>query len=406
MTDPSGKSFLSYRRTRTGDARKIIEAQHDLGIPTWQDLSDLSEGHTDQQLREVLEQPEIANAVAYVTPDVADSPTITRTELPWIIRRVDAGDGFFMLPVAAGGLDYGGFSSVVGTYVGTHDLGQWNITKLVSNPLNEADACLVAKRVLKQRIIANHQKLPPGAPLTFKLHTRSAPPFVQGTTLILDWTHRFDGRVASSDAWQNHLMPALDAVRDYTARHASGRPIEFSGLCALPAAIALGWVFLAPTGISTAWQQVSAKREAQRWTLGSSRQASGFNTDIRSTTVSADDVAVLVSVASNVEPAFSASRPALPPFRATIHIRADDAFPHDLATPGEAADVAALVVESLRQVRDDFQARGTVHLFFAGPVGLAFLIGQSLNTAGPVQTYEHIPADAVGRYQPSVFLRP
>src|SRR5271169_3836109 len=55
MTDPTGRSFLSYRRTRLDEARLLIEAQHDVGIPTWQDLSELDEGHTDALLRETLE---------------------------------------------------------------------------------------------------------------------------------------------------------------------------------------------------------------------------------------------------------------------------------------------------------------------------------------------------------------
>lgn len=46
MTDPTGRSFLSYRRTRLNEARLLIEAQHDVGIPTWQDLTDLAAGHT------------------------------------------------------------------------------------------------------------------------------------------------------------------------------------------------------------------------------------------------------------------------------------------------------------------------------------------------------------------------
>src|SRR5690348_5799945 len=103
MTDPTGQSFLSYRRSRTDDARTLIEAQHDIGIPTWQDLSDLTEGHTDDELRAVLADDAVANAVAYLTPDVATSIVITRTELPGITARVDRNDGFFLVPVAAGG---------------------------------------------------------------------------------------------------------------------------------------------------------------------------------------------------------------------------------------------------------------------------------------------------------------
>jgi hypothetical protein len=406
MTDPTGRSFLSYRRSRINDGRKIIEAQHDLGIPTWQDLKDLSEGHTDQQLREVLVQRDIANAVAYITPDVGDSPTITRTELPGIVRRVDAKDGFFMVPVAAGGLKFDDIAATVGTYLGTHDLSQWNITKLDSNPLSDDDAIIVAGRVLKHRLSTIHMNLPSGAPLIIGLHTRSSPPFIAGTALNIDWTHRFDGRQASATVWKDNLLPALATVHDGVARFAPARAIEFTGFCAIPAAIALGSTFLATTGISAAWQQNSAKREVQRWSLARQREPSGFDIDLRAATTAADDVAVLVSIASNVEAAFAASRPHLPQFRATLHIRRQETFPQDLATPGQAVDVASLVVEGLRQARDEYQARGTVHLFLAIPVGLAFLIGQSLNTVGPVQTYEHIPTDAVGQYQPAAFLQP
>ena len=32
------------------------------------------------------------------------------------------------------------------------------------------------------------------------------------------------------------------------------------------------------------------------------------------------------------------------------------------------------------------------------------LIGQLLNTLGPVQTYEHMPVDSIGRYEPAAEL--
>src|SRR5229473_5710147 len=136
MTDPTGRSFLSYRRTRLGEARLLIEAQHDVGIPTWQDLSDLDAGHTDALLRETLEAETTANAVCWLTPDIEESNVITRTELPGIVKRIDKNDGFFMVPVAAGGLDYKDVTRVVGTYVGAHDLGQWNVRKALSDPIS------------------------------------------------------------------------------------------------------------------------------------------------------------------------------------------------------------------------------------------------------------------------------
>jgi SMODS-associated and fused to various effectors sensor domain len=62
--------------------------------------------------------------------------------------------------------------------------------------------------------------------------------------------------------------------------------------------------------------------------------------------------------------------------------------------------------EGLRRARDTFQPRGTVHLFLAVPAGLAVMIGQTLNTFGPIQTYEHVGTDAVGIYQPAALLKP
>jgi hypothetical protein len=52
---------------------------------------------------------------------------------------------------------------------------------------------------------------------------------------------------------------------------------------------------------------------------------------------------------------------------------------------------------------------GKVHLmprdreWLALPAGLAMLIGQLLNTLGPVQTYEHISTEGVGVYVPVAF---
>ena len=48
-------------------------------------------------------------------------------------------------------------------------------------------------------------------------------------------------------------------------------------------------------------------------------------------------------------------------------------------------------------------AHGLCHMT---PAGLAVMIGQTLNTFGPVQTYEHLGTDAVGVSQPAAVLNP
>lgn len=411
MTDATGRSFLSYRRSRLEEARLLIEAQHDVGTPTWQDVSDLGEGNTEAQLREMLADPMTANALCWLTPDVEKSAVIKRIELPAIIQRMQRNDGFFMVPVIAGGLDYGDVSRVVGDYVGAHDLGQWNVQKINSDPVTADEAAMIARRILKHRVQAIIRQLlpdaPPKAPLSIVLNTRKKPAFESGVALLLDWTHRFDGRSARPpEAWDTHLVPALETVARACEEHAPGREMVAEGLCALPAALALGSSFLATRRLPIKWQQVSQKRPPQLWSLDATPEPSGFTAEIRPEQTKADDLALLVSVASNVEPALAASRSALPSFRGLVIVTRPGTYPHDLATPGEAADVVRVVVEALRAARHGLQPRGTLHLFLAVPAGLAMMIGQMLNTFGPVQTYEHIATDAIGRYQPAARLRP
>jgi hypothetical protein len=395
MTDVTGRSFLSYRRTRLNEARLLIEAQHDIGIPTWQDLSDLDAGHTDALLRETLAAETTANAVCWLTPDIEDSNVITRTELPEIGKRIDRNDGFFMVPVAAGRLDYKDVTRVVGTYVGTHDVGQWNIRKMSSDPISDKDAVDIAGQVLKRRIQEISKRLPLGEPLRLVLNTRKKPAFEPGVAMSLDWTHRFDGRVAKPpEAWEDYLLPALETVAQVCEQHASGHPILAEGLCALPAAVALGSTFLTTRRLSLAWRQISPKRPPELWSLSEKLEPSGFTAQINSASVSGDDLALLVSVASNVESAFGASRPKLPEFRAVVAVTRPGSYPHDIEAPGQAVDIVRVIAEALRRARDTFQPRGTMHLFLAVPAGLAVMIGQTLNTFGPIQTYEHVGTDA------------
>jgi hypothetical protein len=44
----------------------------------------------------------------------------------------------------------------------------------------------------------------------------------------------------------------------------------------------------------------------------------------------------------------------------------------------------------MRDARREYGNIDTVHLFMATPARVAMLVGQSLNTFGTVQTYEHL----------------
>jgi len=99
MTDPTGRSFLSYRRSRLDEAKLLIQSQHDVGIPTWQDIRNLDEEPTEKAIRGILNNEFTANAILWITPDVAQSPMIQKVEAPAIFRRYQQDDDFFVIPV-------------------------------------------------------------------------------------------------------------------------------------------------------------------------------------------------------------------------------------------------------------------------------------------------------------------
>ena len=98
MTLPTGKSFISYRRTRLDEVKELVASQKERGIPTWQDIEDLRTEPPETELRNVLASNDIANVLLWITPDVGQSSMITRVEVPCAVERHKRQDGFFILP--------------------------------------------------------------------------------------------------------------------------------------------------------------------------------------------------------------------------------------------------------------------------------------------------------------------
>lgn len=245
-TDATGRCFVSYRRSRLAEIRWLIAALHDHGIPTWQDLTDLDEEPLEPALRAALAVPETASGVLWVTPEVADSPVVTGIEIPELIDRAERGDGFYLVPVAAGGLDYTTAARTALARTTLNDFGMWNLARVNHDPMTDEDATAIARRVLVRRVAAIHAARPAEVPLVIDVYTHGPAVHRPDAALTVDFTHRFDGRHAHAGAWAAHVLPALNAIVDETARRAPGRLLRFRGLVGLPAAVALGTTLLAP----------------------------------------------------------------------------------------------------------------------------------------------------------------
>lgn len=408
MTDTTGCVFISYRRSRHAECDRLVASLRERGIPTWRDVDDMNTEPTENELRRILSDDRTAGAILWITPETAESGMIRKVEAPVAVARHSSGDGFFIVPVAAGRLDYADAATAVGNGVGLADISGWNIIKLESDPADDADIARVVNRVLRQRLQTIDRHWIPDEPIRLALNTRRSVNHQPGTGLTIDWSHRFGGwqnRVASAADWQDKLLPALYDVHKAIQETVPGRGLVAGGFPSLPAATALGYCFMATAGPQIAWEQRMPDQGSQNWSLAADVEESGFEFRISAGDLDADNLAVMVSVNNDVSDAVAASSAATGQFRAYAHIkRADSAQSAILKSPGQALDTARKVVAAARNARQEYRITGRVHLFVAAPAGLAMLIGQLLNILGPVQTYEHIPYNATGSYKPAVLL--
>jgi len=344
--------------------------------------------------------------VLFVTPEVEDSPIIHNVEVPKIIQRAEGGDGFFVVPLAAGGLNYTRAAELTSNHLSAQNLADWNMHKVTASILSPSQAAEIARRVLVQRMQAIHRHLPQGRCLRVGLFVRGAPAFELGTALALNWSSRFIEKETTAETWQETLLPALARVVEAIRQHAPGRDVEAFGLPTLPAALAFGCAFLSTSGLRASWRQITPGHPDQLWTLAEARGDSGFKPKIMGKDANARDIAVLVSIADNAEPLFAAYQTNLPPLRALVQVTKPGPYPHLIRSPGEATDIALAVQDGMRTARREYGSIGTVHLFMAAPAGIAVLVGQLLNTLGAVQTYEHLSIDGSGCYKPAALLRP
>lgn len=407
QTDPTGRWFVSYRRSRLSEIERLVARLHKVGVPTWQDRTNLASEQTVEAIAESLESAETAGAIIWLSKDVALSPIILQEEAPRILKRARARNGFAAELCLADGIGYDEASGILEMPASLEDTSAvWNLRCVSENPASDSDIDSVACTVLARRVAAVHRFLPQGEPFPISIyaHARAHPTFVLGCGLLVDWTHCFNGRHAPAEMWPSRLLPALDDIVAAVRIHAPRRSIMAEGFMSIATAVALGRALMEPSGIPFAWKQLP---RGQVWSLAASSEDSGFDVESRSQVVSATDLALLVSVRGNVEAAVVASKGSLPPFRAIVHVRPRTDQPTvDLVEAGQAAHVARLVGNALRDARHKYPAIKRTHLFYSGPVGVAAMIGQQLNAVGPVQTYEHQQTsdDGIGRFVPAALL--
>ena len=218
--------------------------------------------------------------------------------------------------------------------------------------------------------------------------------------MIIDCHPLFSGRFATDEDWQFRILPALDSVASFIAQYAPGRSVVADGTPQLSLALALGYALRTPRGLQASWLQSNPDATLQQWTIESTDANHDFIIKSSIDRLHGQDLAVLIGVTHDPQPTFDASAETLPQFGAVIRTTPRDGkYPAKISAGSEASSLSKLVVSEVRAVIQEARLQGSLHLFIAGPVGLAFLLGRQLNTFGTVCFYEHESTGPIGTYR-------
>lgn len=404
MANPTGKMFVSYRRSQADIAEALVSSLHEHGIRTWQDISDLRTEPTQPEIRSVLEveNPELAGGIVLVSQDVSESSIILELELPGLHNRWKNEDEFFVVVALCPGIDYDDANEILSKSPTLLDFSDWNMIKLGSSADTPAAADDVSTAVLTERVRLNHERLDEDHPLNVSLDTYGPPSHASRPAVTIDWSSYFTDGAPTPDSWNQRLLPRLQRVIDLVEESAPGRSLRIRGQAHLPAAFALGRSLQTTRGIDATWLQYSAGQHYP-WNLHTDQQDSGLESDLHVNDITGSDLAVLVSVTNEVDAAVGRSKSSLPDFGGVLELSLGDDIGSSL-NASEAAHAAHVFRQEIQSALNELSATSTIHLFMAAPAGLAFLFGQQSNTFPEIQTYLLETTDGARTYQPAASL--
>ena len=347
-----------------------------------------------------------------VSPETAASQVIREVEAPAILDRFHQRDGFFVKPVLIN-LAYRDVDRVLGWPGAFQKVEHFDIHRIAKESLEEEDARRIANTVLKQRLAAVRQQpgeaAAPDRASTVGLYSRRSASAL-GLTLRHDFARYFTGREAAPGAYAKIETALFDAA---TALAATGEtiPVVARGNAALPLGVLFGAVY-SRFVFDLVWKQAAPGATERFWSLKSGvGDLATAVSDVKGDP-SSEDLVLAVSINAGVDRAaaeYLESTGLSPRAMISVGLAGGSLQQGQAISPQDGLKIAYDAINAARNLKDRLRMkRANLHLFLACPLGLAVLIGQSLNTFGECVIYEHLgdrkPSyQRVHRFKPSNF---
>jgi len=226
---------------------------------------------------------------------------------------------------------------------------------------------------------------------TVSIATLKPDPLAAEAVATIDWVDRFEGmdaysrrRPAPPATWQE-LAHDIDTLPGQVVGNDS---VLITGSMRLATGFKVGTALRRVTGVHVAVRQGSQIWHSEE-TYDQPRKPAAAVIDIGQ----GPDVAVVVEVAAPATPdVVDWVRDTGLPVDHVLTLRPSVTGAHDQAV-ADGSDAVALATGIRDAVRNLRKTHRQVHLFLAGPLGLAVLLGHRWNRVGPTVVYEDLVAD-------------
>lgn len=405
MTNPHGYVFISYRSTKLPKVMRLRRKLEEHGIPVWHDKDGMPPGMLEKGMTEAIRDEDCAGAVLWISSDIIESAAIQRIEHPEILRRIERGDQFIVVFCLDDNLTVEEAQSVLSKAHFNVSLKSFYYSKIGDQDKENANFEDLTHLVLERRLRFIHSVLDETEPVKLTIAGHSPPPSLPDSALVIDYHQLFTGRFTTSEAWQAKILPSLENIGDFIIRYAPGRTIIAEGSPQISLALALGYALRTSRGLQANWVQTNPDSSSQLWGIQPPSDLEKFSIMSSIDRLHGQDIAVIIGITHDPKPTFDSSAGELPNFGATIQaMPRDRKYPSDVTDGKEAYSITSGIIQEIRKVLREYRLQGSIHIFIAGPVGIAFLLGRQLNTFGEIHCYEHIAEGPIGRYRESLVM--
>jgi len=277
------------------------------------------------------------------------------------------------------------------------NLGLRNVYGVLKNKINEAIRITIGRIEIDdlfREAVTNFPERARQDGVTFRLYHWEDAPFdlSKSWDILLDWSQDFERntrRVPDTELWTSKLIPQLQDAQRKIRANSDLRLIQFFPSACLSAGFALGWAFSEVKGYA-----IRIPQRNDIWQTNCSPSASEkINATILEGDSSSRDLVVHLSMVADVS--FKVDKfleRQQKKFRARLSLTPDSGLASNITGP-TALGYAYQIKHAIRNAVDKFGCQ-KIHLFYAGPLGLAAFIGWQFNAMhAPIQCYEEQSAE-------------